>query len=203
VRLHWRLTALLTFVCVSCLLLLLEHLLCSRRHSLLKGLLDTKVECLRLVQPDTEHSTSTSLDCAMADSVTNAMYLSHHCHICTWIAHECFVLYRRTCYIVVVYLIVRDCHVTLVHQFCYKAENKIPFCAAPSYSCCKQICSISIWLAVKVGRCWAKKEKWDWRKCSTVKRPINVASGIPWRLLSLFTIWNKWVQIIECLQYRI
>jgi hypothetical protein len=41
--------------CVSCLLLL-EHHHRSRRHSVWKGLLDRKVDCLHLVQPVAEHS---------------------------------------------------------------------------------------------------------------------------------------------------
>jgi hypothetical protein len=95
----------------------------SRRHSVWQGLLDRKVNCLHLVQPVAEHS-------VMVDCVTNATHLPHHCHICTWMAHEYCVLCTWMCYIVVLYLILLGSHATLVHQFCYRAENKITFCAA-------------------------------------------------------------------------
>ena len=83
------------------------------------------------VQPVAEHSVSPSRECAMAEYVTNATYLSHHCHTCTRMAHEYCVLCTWMCYVVVLYLILRDCHVILVRQFCYRAEKKITFCAAP------------------------------------------------------------------------
>lgn len=79
--------------------------------------------CLHLVQPVAEHS-------VMVDCVTNATHLPHHCHICTWMAHEYCVLCTCMCYIVVLYLILLGSHATLVRQFCFRGENKITFCAA-------------------------------------------------------------------------